>query len=282
MSTKIEITCPRCNGKAVKDKKEVTRQTKKGNPVFCSKECAVAHNAEKRTIHVPIEKPCLYCGTIFETTTKVKARSCCSHQCAHRYAQKFVDPKKISEKLKTFYVNNPHPHIGKTYEFKRRGPRKNNTGVDRNPDGTYKLTCNNCDNPFNHSTKKQKTCSPDCLQERRSLLCGGETNYKKFKYKEVWMDSSWEVELAQWFDENYIKWARDKKIKFRWIDSENISHTYYPDFYLEDYNVYVDPKNRFLQEKDKEKIDYVRNEYKIVLLSGFVDEIKEQIIKMGP
>ena len=33
---------------------------------------------------------------------------------------------------------------------------------------------------------------------------------------------------------------------------------------------------------DKEKLDYVRNEYKITLLSGFLEEIKEQTIKMGP
>jgi phage FluMu protein Com len=56
MGAKIEIICPRCDKVALKEKREVTRQTKKNNPIFCSKECAIANNIEKRATHSAIEK----------------------------------------------------------------------------------------------------------------------------------------------------------------------------------------------------------------------------------
>ena len=281
MRPKIEIICPRCGTTALKDKAEVNRQTKKNNPVFCSKECAHQHVAEKRTIHHTIDKSCLNCGIIFSSTTHIQSRSCCSIKCAKEYSYKFVDSKKIAKSLKEYYQNNIHPNKGKFLDHSTKKLKNITTSDDRNLDGTYKLVCIYCESPFNHLNKYRKTCSDICNHRRLSTLCGGETNYKKFKYKDVWMDSSWEVELAEWFDDNDIQWIRDKKINFKWIDSTGLSRTYYPDFYLETYDIYVDPKNKFLQKKDKEKLDYVRNEYKITLLSGFLEEIKEKIIKMG-
>ncbi len=69
------------------------------------------------------------------------------------------------------------------------------------------------------------------------------------KYKDIWFDSAWEVRVAVSLDENNIRWERPK-IGFLW----NEKNKYYPDFYLPDFDVYLDPKNEYLVKKDAFKI----------------------------
>ena len=91
------------------------------------------------------------------------------------------------------------------------------------------------------------------------------------------MDSSWEVELAEWMDNEGIVWIRDKGIFFKWIDKEGKVRRYHPDFYLPDYDLYLDPKNDYILEQDQYKLDYVINEYNIKLIYGSVFKIKEYL-----
>lgn len=60
-------------------------------------------------------------------------------------------------------------------------------------------------------------------------------------------------------------WIRPKT-GFIWTDEGN---KYYPDFYLPDYDVYLDPKNSYLQLKDKVKILEAqrRNLIRVIVLS---------------
>ena len=112
---------------------------------------------------------------------------------------------------------------------------------------------------------------------RANPNCGGETNYRKFKYNDIWMDSSWEVNVAKWMDENNIKWRRDRKINFKWTDMDGKLRRYYPDFYLEKYNVYLDPKNKYLIEKDTYKINQVQKENNIKVIFGLQDYVIDKV-----
>jgi hypothetical protein len=84
-------------------------------------------------------------------------------------------------------------------------------------------------------------------------------------YKEIWFDSKWEVLVAKSLDEANIKWIRPR-VGFVWND---LGRKYYPDFYLADYDVYLDPKNSYLTKKDTEKITEAqkRNSIKVIVLS---------------
>lgn len=84
-------------------------------------------------------------------------------------------------------------------------------------------------------------------------------------YKDTWFDSKWEERLAISLDNNNIQWERPK-IGFVWTDKGN---KYYPDFYLPDFNIYLDPKNSYLQIKDATKINEAqkRNNIKVLMLS---------------
>lgn len=104
---------------------------------------------------------------------------------------------------------------------------------------------------------------------------GGWHTAKTYNYKDIKLDSSYEVTFAQDLDNNNIKWSRPNPLK--WKDNNGNEHMYYPDFYIEDFNVYVDTKNDYLINNinpkfgitDCEKINLVmeqNSDIKIIIL----------------
>lgn len=92
--------------------------------------------------------------------------------------------------------------------------------------------------------KQGKTCSAECKSIHISNSVRGKTGGNRDCNlpgidsfgKHFFFDSNWEVQLADSLDKNNIKWHRPT----RFILTSNRSYT--PDFYLPDYNVYIDPK----------------------------------------
>lgn len=103
---------------------------------------------------------------------------------------------------------------------------------------------------------------------------GGWHTSRTIEYKGIKLDSQYEFVVAKELDENQIKWERPSY--FIWKDDTGNEHRYYPDFYLPEYNVYLDPKNDYLIENksarfgitDVEKIKKVseQNNIKILIL----------------
>ena len=270
-----EIICPICSITAYKDSREVTRCRKKNRNIYCSKECGIVGMVKKRTIHVVVDKNCLYCQKIFKSNTSKHATTCCSKECAQKYSYSFVNPDNISKSLIEYCDRYIKPN---SILCRNRMVRKDsvfeNVGV----------VCNSIFLDVKRNPKK--TCSEKCRSSLTStnssinVNCGGETNYRKFKYNNIWMDSSWEIELAKWFDILKIEWVRSKLINFIWIDVIGKKHRYYPDFFLPEYNLYIDPKNKFLQMKDNDKLNRVRQQNDIILLSGYIQDIQNTIINI--
>jgi hypothetical protein len=102
-------------------------------------------------------------------------------------------------------------------------------------------------NPHVHSIEtKQK------LSEIRVQALNHNAFYsKRTQYGNSVLDSTYELTVAQSLDENGIEWIRPKSLK--WDDNGQIRR-YIPDFYLPEYNVYLDPKNDYLIKKDQRKI----------------------------
>lgn len=133
-----------------------------------------------------------------------------------------------------------------------------------------------------HSEQTKKRLSEYAKQNN----FGGHTSKNQIFYKtkngeNVYLQSSWEIKVAKELDKNNINWIRPKF--FLWEDCNKKEHRYYPDFYLIDYNIYLDPKNNFLQLKDKIKIDTVQkqNNIKILILSEYEltwEKIKEKCL----
>ena len=55
------------------------------------------------------------------------------------------------------------------------------------------------------------------------------------------VDGSWELKVAQYLDKNNIRWERNKK-RFDYINLKNKKSTYCPDFYIYDWNTYLEVK----------------------------------------
>jgi len=100
---------------------------------------------------------------------------------------------------------------------------------------------------YSHVDKKNflgKTHTPETIERiREKALSSNHRRLKKgmVEYNGVMLDSSWELALAKSLDKNNIRWIRPEPVK--WIDASGIQHNYFPDFYLVDYDIYLDPKN---------------------------------------
>lgn len=131
--------------------------------------------------------------------------------------------------------------------------------------------CSNCKCKFTSirypSGHYPTTCSDECYQQIKKKNFRG----KNFIYKNINMDSSWEVELAKWLDRLDIKWIRPTYIQLE-------SKKYYPDFYLPDLDIYLDPKNPMRIQQQKDDLNEINQ--LISLYYGAVDEIKKQVLSL--
>ena len=91
-------------------------------------------------------------------------------------------------------------------------------------------------------------------------------------YNGIMMDSSWEVELAKRLDFLGIEWLRPSPIN--WKDEAGNSHNYFPDFYLPEFDIYLDPKNKHAYDVQKKKIEILKATFKNLFFLTCLDDIK--------
>ena len=187
---------------------------------FCSLSCSSAYNgviSKKKAIDKYNINPkiCKECTKII--SYEKKQNNFCSTSCAGKYNNARKDYTKI-----------------------KSGPSKGFVPANYAPYSKI-FQCVICSK---WHPGKGKSCSSECFSKVVSLAVRGKTggnrdinlpgidcNGNKFYY-----DSGWEIILAESFTENGIFWTRPKKF----ILSDGRSYT--PDFYLKDYNIYIDPK----------------------------------------
>lgn len=212
-------------------------------------------------------KKCLNCG--IDIPFEKRSNKFCNHSCTASYTN-------VRRNIKFYTLSNIG--LNNILIANQKKKEENTSKYLKNPN-----FCEMCDKELEYEKRNKKTCSKKCYKKlisrnnKSNSNCGGETNYKKFKYKDVWMDSSWEVKLAKWMDKNKIKWVRDKKIWFEWVDENSEKHRYHPDFYLPEFDMYIDPKNNYLIERDRLKLEYVKKHYNLNLLYGKVENITQEI-----
>ena len=110
---------------------------------------------------------------------------------------------------------------------------------------------------------------------REKALASPHRRLKKgtVEYKGILLDSSWELELAKRLDELEIKWIRPDPIP--WVDEEGVKHNYFPDFYLEDYDLFLDPKNPQALKVQKKKLDCLLTHYKNIVIIDSLEKCKQ-------
>ncbi len=183
------------------------------------------------------------------------------------------------------YNNKNRTRSGWTTEQKSKSAtlhRKDRDPIYR----TFKVNFSNCKicnkGMCQRGTKPYRvTCSRECQIIASTGLKTYQNGRKKlYKYfnkhenKEITLESSYELKIAEFLDRENIKWSRPKFI--RWVDPrDNKTRYYYPDFYLPEYEIYLDPKNSYVMKLDQTKLSVITKT--IRLLYGNVDRVIEQI-----
>lgn len=145
------------------------------------------------------------------------------------------------------------------------------------------LHCKLCKNIFMiNSWRKDppQFCSQDCRTKSRMSKQTNHHGHKKiFKYFNIYLneiinlESTWELKMAEFLDDLKIIWIRPQPIS--WLDTNLKSHLYYADFYLPEYNLYLDPKNPYVMQKDAYKMSVI--EQKVNIFYGAMKHIKNNI-----
>lgn len=105
----------------------------------------------------------------------------------------------------------------------------------------------------NHSLVMQEAVKNHPCSYNASNVNG---RIKKQLYKGVILDSSWEVLVAKYLDEHNIAWIKPiNGFEYIW---KNKIHIYYPDFYLCDYDMYIEVKG-YKRDRDVEKWKSLNN-----------------------
>lgn len=193
----------------------------------------------------------------------------------------FNTRRELSQHLKEVHPNKSKPggwNKGLTKETNESILKGSNTLKKHIEDGTVIPT------HYKHTEAEKKHLS-ECAKKNG---LGGWHTSRTFDYKGIKLDSQYELDVAKELDENQIKWERPSY--FIWKDNTGNEHRYYPDFYLPEYDVYLDPKNDYLIEHkssrfgitDVEKIENVekQNNVRIIILDKehlIWEKIKEKI-----
>lgn len=111
-------------------------------------------------------------------------------------------------------------------------------------------------------------------KKKKFKLWSKRSNYITVEGATVSMDSTWEVACALRLDELGIRWIRNPSIKLKYITRGRRARNYIPDFYLPDYDVYIEVKGYWTDAaRHKMKDVQARNPVKILILES-LEEIK--------
>ena len=109
-------------------------------------------------------------------------------------------------------------------------------------------------------------------RRRKKKLWSKQSDYITVEGLIVSMDSTWEVACAKRLDELGIKWRRDHSIKLGYITRGKRKRNYIPDFYLPEYDVYIEVKGYWTDmARHKMKDVQIRNPVRIIILESLLE-----------
>ena len=131
-----------------------------------------------------------------------------------------------------------------------------------------------CKPKCNESLKHLSYALSNSLKGKTGGYREGGGRGKGEKIDGVWFDSTWEIKLARRLTDLQIKWSRDyKNHKFVYFDENGKKRKYYPDFYLDDFNAYIEVKG-YWTSQTKHKMEQVKINnpgIKIIILESLED-----------
>ena len=242
INDKLQLECIVCHKPFLKLKRSiqsVLRGDKGNSGNYCSKTCL--SNDRKNGLDLK----CSNCGKIFYRSKGdiVSVNNFCSHSCSAIYNNKGrimsdETKNKIRKKLKKSY-NKICPCCNKEFITSRKD----------------KIFCDkNCWKNYNKLKKKNDYIKPkrknyyikkDSDIENRGGYREKGGRCKQYEYINIYnekmMLNKEEIIVAEYLDKLKLKWNRNKK-GFKYFDLDNKIKKFYPDFYIKNYNFYIEYK----------------------------------------
>jgi hypothetical protein len=113
--------------------------------------------------------------------------------------------------------------------------------------------CVVCNKDIQTNIKRNQTYHRECWYSVAGGYRQGSGRSKGSYYEDQWFDSDFEIEVAKFLNDSGIKWIRNtRRFYYSWNDKK----TYYiPDFYLEDYQLFLETKGYWWSDK-KQRTEY--------------------------
>jgi hypothetical protein len=245
------------------------------NAQFCKFECYNLHKQEKR-LGPTKSTTCLNCGSAL----KKHQFKYCSKSCSAIKNNSLRGPKSLSTRQKT--------------SEKMQGRKRSQSAIIKSiltkgqrilhlDPNRHCLVCNN-----DTGSRKRKLCSSSCraqyasFKSRTNPRCGGQKHTHRSIIENIVgeyfiAESSYEVKVAELLNELNVMWIRPKFVWY--VDHDNKKRRYYPDFFLPEYNLYLDPKNDYLIKTDIIKIKLASEQNKITVIILGKDDLSADTIK---
>ena len=131
---------------------------------------------------------------------------------------------------------------------------------------------------LNHTIESKEKISQAALKSKHRRLIRSIREYVKTDGSKVMLDSSWEEELAKRLDQLNIEWIRPE-LPIQYLAPDGKLHNYFPDFYLPKYDIFLDPKNSYAIQVQKEKLDIIKTSMNNLIIIGTLEECKSFNIK---
>ena len=202
-----------------------------------------------------MERTCKHCNNLFNIENKHKgfmanhSRWCDENPKRKEYVERLSDSRKFASS--------------------KEANEKRNSSIRQNwKEGKY--------DHVDHGAKTRGKKHTE--QSKKNMSIGSSaSNHRRLRkgtvmYNGVLLDSSWELALAKRLDELKIKWIRPEPIP--WIDSDNKSHKFFPDFYLPEHDLYLDPKNPHAYNVQRNKIEILNATYSNIKWITSIEDCK--------
>jgi hypothetical protein len=128
------------------------------------------------------------------------------------------------------------------------------------------IQCSECKSDFSviPSGKNRKYCSVGCSNKNK--YHPGSNKKHTSIYKGYKMDSGAELAFAKLLDSHNISWIKNSSKFFTFTDSKGILRKYYPDFYLQEYDYWVEIKGkRYIREDDDLRLMSVGDNIELIM-----------------
>lgn len=112
---------------------------------------------------------------------------------------------------------------------------------------------------YHHSEEVIEKIRNKALKSSHRRLLKSTRLYTQVDGTQVVLDSSWEESLAKRLDSLGVNWYRPVT-PIKWQDGSGEHHNYFPDFYLPDFDLFLDPKNPYAVKVQQKKLAILKTQ----------------------